>query len=39
MRALNRDFKARFDDYRALRRRLDPKGKLLNAHLGRIFGD
>ena len=29
----------RFDDYRALRRRLDPKGKLLNAQLRRIFGE
>jgi FAD-linked oxidoreductase len=29
----------RFDDYRALRRRLDPKGRLLNAHLRRIFGE
>jgi len=28
----------RFDDYRALRRRLDPKGRLLNAHLKGIFG-
>jgi FAD-linked oxidoreductase len=29
----------RFDDYRALRRRLDPKRKLLNAHLKGIFGE
>ncbi len=29
----------RFDDYRALRRRLDPQGKLLNPHLREIFGD
>jgi len=29
----------RFDDYRALRRRLDPKGKLLNAYLKGIFGE
>jgi hypothetical protein len=29
----------RFDDYRALRRRLDPQGKLLNAHLRGIFGE
>src|SRR6478735_538221 len=29
----------RFDDYRALRRRLDPKGKLLNPHLKGIFGE
>lgn len=29
----------RFDDYRALRRRLDPKGKLLNTHLKGIFGE
>ena len=29
----------RFDDYRALRKRLDPGGKLLNAHLAGIFGD
>lgn len=29
----------KFDDYRALRRRLDPKGKLLNAHLAFVFGD
>jgi FAD-linked oxidoreductase len=28
----------RFDEYRALRRRLDPRGKLLNAHLKDIFG-
>jgi FAD-linked oxidoreductase len=29
----------RFDDYRALRRRLDPEGKLLNVHLRGIFGE
>jgi FAD-linked oxidoreductase len=29
----------RFDEYRALRRRLDPQGKLLNAHLRTIFGE
>lgn len=29
----------RFDDFRALRRRLDPQGKLLNAHLRGIFGE
>lgn len=29
----------RFDDYRALRRRLDPKGKLLNSHLREVFGE
>jgi FAD/FMN-containing dehydrogenase len=29
----------RFDDYRTLRRRLDPQGKLLNLHLRRIFGE
>jgi len=29
----------RFDEYRALRRRLDPKGRLLNAHLKGIFGE
>lgn len=29
----------RFDDYRELRRRLDPQGKLLNAHLRGIFGE
>jgi len=29
----------RFDDYRALRRRLDPGGKLLNVHLRGIFGE
>jgi FAD-linked oxidoreductase len=29
----------RFDDYRALRKRLDPQGKLLNAHLRGIFGE
>jgi FAD-linked oxidoreductase len=29
----------RFDDYRALRRRLDPKGRLLNRHLREIFGE
>jgi len=29
----------RFDDYRALRRRLDPKGKLLNGHLREVFGE
>lgn len=29
----------RFDDYRALRRRLDPQGRLLNGHLKAIFGE
>jgi len=29
----------RFDDYRALRKRLDPQGKFLNAHLAGIFGE
>lgn len=29
----------RFDDYRALRRRLDPKNKLLNAYLAAVFGE
>jgi FAD-linked oxidoreductase len=29
----------RFDDYRALRKRLDPDGRLLNAHLRGIFGE
>jgi len=29
----------RFDDYRELRRRLDPNRKLLNAHLQGIFGE
>lgn len=29
----------RFGEYRELRRRLDPRGKLLNAHLRRIFGE
>lgn len=29
----------RFDAYREIRRRLDPKGKLLNRHLREIFGD
>jgi len=28
---------ARFDDFRALRQKLDPAGKLLNAHLRTIF--
>jgi FAD-linked oxidoreductase len=38
----SRDFEKlypRFDDYRALRARLDPKGKFLNAHLKSIFGE
>ncbi|MCE9522808.1 MAG: FAD-binding protein [Alphaproteobacteria bacterium] len=29
----------RFDDYCALRKRLDPQGKFLNAHLAGIFGE
>jgi FAD-linked oxidoreductase len=29
----------RWGDYRALRRRLDPQGKLLNSYLKRIFGE
>lgn len=29
----------RWDDFQAVRRRLDPGGKLLNAHLKRIFGE
>lgn len=29
----------RWDDFRALRRRLDPTGKFLNSHLKRIFGE
>ncbi|HEV6965318.1 MULTISPECIES: D-arabinono-1,4-lactone oxidase [Roseateles] len=28
----------RFADFQALRRRLDPEGKMLNAHLGQLFG-
>lgn len=27
----------KFDDFRAVRRKLDPKGKFLNAHLGAMF--
>lgn len=29
----------RWDDFRSLRRRLDPGGKFLNAHLKRLFGE
>ena len=29
----------RFEDFRALRRRLDPGGRFLNAHLRRLFGE
>lgn len=36
------DFEAlypKWDDYRALRRRLDPNGRFLNSHLRQVFGE
>ena len=29
----------RFDEFNALRRELDPQGRLLNAHLSKVFGE
>ena len=29
----------RFEDFREIRRRLDPEGRMLNNHLRKIFGE